>query len=156
MTGPSSRSRWSRRSLAEVAENAAKAAASGWVARLGERIEVKVVVERNASYERASFSWSRCGHRVDHHHADTRLATRSWSSPRCSALVGEEIRPAGHRERAQPIQTREADGNDAGCQIRSDEGSSMSKEANYQEFKILPCKAGPRRSGRRAGDGSVG
>ena len=42
--------------VAEVTENAAKAAASGWVGKVGERIEVKVVVERNASYERASFS----------------------------------------------------------------------------------------------------
>ena len=42
--------------VAEVTENAAKAAASGWVGKVGERIEMKVVVERNASYERASFS----------------------------------------------------------------------------------------------------
>ncbi len=41
---------------AELAETAAKKAASGWVGEVGKRIEMPVTVERTASFVRASFS----------------------------------------------------------------------------------------------------
>lgn len=42
--------------VAEMAANEIKAAASGWVGKVGERMEMKVTVERVASYVRPSFS----------------------------------------------------------------------------------------------------
>ena len=86
--------------VAEVAENAAKAAASGWVSKVSGRIEMKVVVERSDT-GLGILQWSRCWTPCGSPPCGTGLATRSWSeSPALSWCRGDSFTLPRHWQKS--------------------------------------------------------